>query len=136
MRKGERFIVDSESIRHEADDPAYLCQDLAEINAKYGSDARVVFEQLALRLELRALAEVKAKQTAGKGGRPVKPGLDGETIRLARSTTPKATFADLCGISVDTLDRAERNGGSSEETTRKITEYLKTLGKVDRQRKF
>jgi hypothetical protein len=77
----------------------------------------------------RAPEVIKEKQKAGKGGRPVKQRLDGETIKAARGERKQTVFAKLCGISVDTLQRAERNGGSSESTTRKIAKYLKTLEK-------
>ncbi len=52
-------------IGQESDDSAEFTQDLIEINAKHGSDAQVVFDQLALRLERRAMEQIIGPAPAG-----------------------------------------------------------------------
>lgn len=66
----ERFvIIEGAGITSESEDPDALACDVAEINAKYGTDAQVVFDQLARRLEKRVRAAVKAN-LKDRGGRP------------------------------------------------------------------
>jgi hypothetical protein len=58
------------------------------------------------------------------GGRPVETAatIDGKKLRELRGDTPQPVFARLCGISVDTLRRAER-GNASPTTIKKIERY-------------
>jgi hypothetical protein len=78
----------------------------------------------------RGLSESLRRNTGIFGGRPKEPTtLDGEAIRAARGDKPRATFAHLCGISVDTLDRAERGERIAKTTLRKMLKVLNTQRK-------
>lgn len=61
MRK-EKFVITSYS-----EDPADLYRDVAEINAKHGTNAQVVFDELAGRLQRRALEAVKRATLGSRG---------------------------------------------------------------------
>lgn len=115
-----RFVISEEP-----NYPAVLCQDLAEINAEHGTDAQIVFEQLALRLERRCFEALKAKRTPGKGGRPKRQQIDVKELIELRGRRSQARFAELLGISHDNLSRAEKDGLASKDTRRAINRYRK-----------
>ena len=62
-----------------------------------------------------------------KGGRPVIL-VDGERIKELRGERSQAAFAIYCNLSVDTIQRAEGLGRSSNKTIRKIVNVLKKKG--------
>jgi hypothetical protein len=60
------------------------------------------------------------------GGRPRELcAIDPEKVKNLRGKKPKAFFARRCGISEDTLERAERDGMASRRTISAICEYAK-----------
>jgi hypothetical protein len=62
-------------------------------------------------------------------GRPVEATFDGGKLKELRGDIAQTIFAHRCKISVDTLQRAEREGRASHRTTRKINAYLNRLGR-------
>lgn len=74
----------------------------------------------------KALPELRAR----KGGRPVFP-INGEKLVEIRGDKSQTQFARDYKVSVDALQRAERDGRSSKKTIRKIVNKLRRDGRID-----
>jgi hypothetical protein len=66
-----------------------------------------------------------------------KPSLfDADKLRRFRGGIKAAVFADLCHVSIDTIQRAESTGHASPATLKKIVKYLRSKGHEIRVKDF
>jgi hypothetical protein len=119
----------------ENDNPADFSKDVAEITAEHGTDALVVIEQLAARLEARrepaltrtALKAELAELPHGKGGRRTGKQVDGARLRELRGDIKQEALAELSGRSVDSIQRGEADGRWSKDMFDDVAGALSVL---------
>ena len=102
---------------------------ILEVFAKHGNDVLGAVDELAARLERRAINQLKAQAPKGRPGRPT--GLisvDIRKIKQVREELTQPEFARILKISVDTLQRAENQGVATKATIRKINNFAKKSG--------
>ena len=73
-------------------------------------------------------SKVPEQARPGKGGRRLGKVVDGEKLRRLRDSTSLGTFARMCDVSVDTVQRAEKSGRASDTTIAKLLKGVRLKG--------